>query len=135
MRFSALRSAALAACAVLVILHICANLALFDTLHSLFLDLLYCHIVTKGFCMVKRVNVTLSDDHYETLKAYSAVVGRSPTRLVGDMLIDFMPSFSAMVAAARLVDANKSDAVNQLNSLFLDTLHDAVTAVKDINKV
>ena len=40
-----------------------------------------------------------------------------------------------MVAAARLVDANKSDAVNQLNSLFLDTLHDAVTAVKDINKV
>lgn len=50
--------------------------------------------------MVKRVNVTLSDDHYDILKSYAAVVGRSPTRLVGDMLIDFMPAFSAMVDAS-----------------------------------
>ena len=84
--------------------------------------------------MVKRVNVTLSDDHYEILKAYAVVVGRSPTRLVGDMLIDFMPAFSSMVNAARLVDTNRADAINQINTLFLSTLQDSVTTVNEINK-
>lgn len=84
--------------------------------------------------MVKRVNVTLSDDHYDILKSYSAVVGRSPTRLVGDMLIDFMPAFSAMVDASRLVDDDKSAVLHRLQGLFLDTLQDTVSVVNGVRK-
>lgn len=66
---------------MLVILHICAKLALVLTVCVFWITIN--RYSNYGLFMVKRVNVTLSDDHYDILKSYAAVVGRSPTRFGG----------------------------------------------------
>lgn len=83
--------------------------------------------------MVKRVNVTLSDDHYEVLKAYSFVVGRTPTRLVGDLIEEFIPAFSAMVEAAQSVENDKNSALLKYQELLLDSMKNAVTISSELH--
>ena len=53
--------------------------------------------------MVRRVNITLSDSDYEVLKSYSIIMGRSPTRLVGDLLQELIPFFLVLLKLQRLL--------------------------------
>ena len=75
--------------------------------------------------MVRRVNITLSDSDYEVLKSYSIIMGRSPTRLVGDVLQELIPSFSGVVEAAKVVNDDRSAALSKLQTLLLTGIHQA----------
>ena len=78
-----------------------------------------------GFFVVHRVNVTLSDSDYEILKSYASIMGRSPTRLVGDMLKELIPSFSGVVEAAKIVNDDRNLALNKLQTLLLNGIYQA----------
>lgn len=78
-----------------------------------------------GFFVVHRVNVTLSDSDYEILKSYASIMGRSPTRLVGDMLKELIPAFSGVVEAAKIVNDDRNLALNKLQTLLLNGIHQA----------
>lgn len=75
--------------------------------------------------MVHRVNVTLSDSDYEILKSYASIMGRSPTRLVGYMLKELIPSFSGVVEAAKIVNDDRNLALNKLQTLLLNGIYQA----------
>mgnify|MGYP001183663893 FL=1 len=83
--------------------------------------------------MAHRVNVTLSDQDYETLKAYASLLGITPTNFAGKLIEELCPSFKVVIEASKLAENNKDKAMNALNKLALSAIaHTATVAQLEI---
>lgn len=61
-----------------------------------------------------RVGITLDRLQYEQLSRYSHIVRKPPTTVVKDLVVDFLPSFSAAVDSFSNIDKTKSVFVDNL---------------------
>ena len=86
--------------------------------------------------MSHRVNVTLSDEDYEILKAYSLLLGKSPTTFLGNLTEELCPIFKSVIEASKLAENNKDKAMNALNKLALSAIaHTANVAQLEITEL
>jgi len=84
--------------------------------------------------MAHRVNATLPDDVYEVLRKYSALMGTTPSTVLRDFVIEMTPSFSGVIEAVRLAEGNKKKALEEIQSLLLDRVHEAVSLSSDVQR-
>lgn len=84
--------------------------------------------------MAHRVNATLPDDVYEVLRKYSALMGTTPSTVLRDFVIEMTPSFSGVIDAVRLAEGNKKKALEEIQSLLLDRVHEAVSLSSEVQR-
>ena len=107
-------------CAVLVILHIFTTLGIFDT-RTPFTDyFLCCTFLINGYSLeVKympsrkpRVALTVPDDINSTLDRLSDLTGTPKTKLILEMLEEYLPILDRTISALEQIQADKANAPN-----------------------
>lgn len=74
---------------------------------------------------VVRVSITLDRLQYEQLSRYSHIVRKPPTTVVKDLVVDFLPSFAAVVDSFSDIDKTKLVCVdNFLKDAFFNVSND-----------
>jgi hypothetical protein len=78
-----------------------------------------------------RVNLTLPSDVLEVVKAYSEVLGKPPSTMIRDLLVEMVPMMQVYVEIARKSQKDKEDAFQHLQLFTLNTLGQVLTTITD----
>lgn len=84
--------------------------------------------------MTRRVNLTLTDDEYEVLKAYSLITKTTPTGVIHSIFQELIPVFTAVVSAVEIADQDKKASLSKLQTVLIDGIHNASGISSELQK-
>ena len=84
--------------------------------------------------MTRRVNLTLTDEEYEVLKAYSFITKTTPTGIIHSIFQELIPVFQTVVSAVEIADKDKMASLSKLQAVLIDGIHNASGISSELQK-
>lgn len=84
--------------------------------------------------MTRRVNLTLTDEEYEVLKAYSLATKKTPTGVIHSIFQELIPVFQTVVFAVEMADKDKKASLSKLQTVLIDGIHNASGISSELQK-
>lgn len=84
--------------------------------------------------MTRRVNLTLTDEEYEVLKAYSLITKTTPTGVIHSLFQELIPVFKTVVSAVEIADQDKKSSLSKLQTVLIDGIYNASSISSDLQK-
>lgn len=84
--------------------------------------------------MTRRVNLTLTDEEYEVLKAYSLAAKTTPTGVIHSIFQELIPVFQTVVSAVEMADKDKKASLSKLQTVLIDEIHNASGISSELQK-
>lgn len=84
--------------------------------------------------MSRRVNLTLTDEEYEVLKAYSLAAKTTPTGVIHSIFQELIPVFKTVVSAVEIADQDKKASLSKLQTVLIDGIHNASGISSELHK-
>lgn len=78
-----------------------------------------------------RVNLTLPPDVLEIVRGYSDIIGKPPSTMIRDLLIEMLPMMQMIIELSKKAEQEKETAFLQFQLASLNTLGNTLTTITD----